>query len=508
MTRAALLMLVAVTALAADGYVAKVRLAHDHVTVEPGDDPDLQGNETTGDDLHGSSMVLDVSFAVGTRRVGWSRLNSYALGQLTGDLAGQPGSGKLDWDPSVVHGRDDAQAVFLHLAYAEVEGFGDAGAAAHLHLRGGRQFHWGLVGVTFDGATFGYDDGRFSAAARGGRRSGVYADLQDDPGIVAGADLAYEATSALLLRAEYMHFQRDLTLTARDRLYVEDSETIEVSVDAAEASAHFDATDALLLSARVSMVAPEVSHLRVGARYAFGRSAAIVDVDQKLGRDLFYDLAGGHGYTRGDRRTTYEASRLNMADRQPYTDVNLLVPLELTGWLTVEPSVGLHLGQGEAAASGPYDATHTRWALGVFALAPVSKGAAFEIDGRYDGTAYEREDGGHFADAAAGAETGSHVLSGGVRYTRGYPFRGLGPRLLGDRTVSFGVGGHLGMWTLDNRFIEAHDEVSGGVQLDLKWAFVDQVAARAAYEYARDSSVFARSVAPFHGVRLQLEGHL
>ncbi len=365
-----------------------------------------------------------------------------------------------------------------------------------------------MVGVTFDGGTLRYDDGSLVLAVRGGRRSGVYADLQDDPGFIVGADLAYDIKNTLLLRAEYMHFQRDLALTPRDRMYVLDAENAEISVDAVEAGLSFDATDELLLSARVGFVAPEISRIYVGARYAFGRSAALLDIVQKVGRDLFYDLAGGRGNTSGDRRSTYEALRLNIPDRQPHTDARLVVPIEITDWISVEPEGRAVINHGDADASSPFDADQLGWGLGVFALAPISTGAQLEIDGRYEGRSYTREDGAHFSDEVSGGETGSHAFSGGVRYVRGRPFRGLGSRFLGQRSISVGVGGYVEMWTLDNRVINSADESSSGYIADISWAPVDQATLRLAYEYATDSTVFARSVEPFHGVRVQLGGHL
>lgn len=490
-----------------EGVILRLGVGYEFVGTDNSGEPALQGHVP---ELRTTTQFLDADLALGTRGLGWRHLNSYALGTFVMDLQGPADDDELLAHGSAYHGFDGARAFLLHLAYAEIEGFTDAGAAARMHLRGGRQFHWGMVAVTFDGGTFGYDDGQLAAAVRFGRRSAVFDTTQDDPGLVGGATFAYDfgKGDGLLLRGEYIFFAREIELSAADRQYVKDVRAVDETIHAAELAAYYDITRDFLIQGRVDFVAPEVSHARAGIRWSFDTSTLFIDFDQKIGRDLFYDLAGGRGFERNDRRATYESLRLNIPDRQPYSDVRALLSWELAEAFALEPSIGGRKSYGEEAELSAYDADRLSWGLGAFSGLRIDKVSGLEIEGRYDGHYYGRADNGegHFFDTAAGAEVLAHELSAGLRYTRGSRF--VGNRILGNRVFTAGVSGFLEAFTLDNRYIEALDESLVGARLEADWAFSTYASVRAAYEFAKDSTVFARFVEPFHGVRVRVEGRL
>lgn len=496
-------------AAAQKSVIGRLDIGFEHVTGAASGDPDLQDNDP-GANLRESTQFLDVGLALGTRGLGYGPLNSYLLGQLRLDLGGEPGVDETIGHPTVLHSYGDARLLALHLAYAELAGFGTQGALQHMHLRAGRQFHWGgPLGVTFDGATLGYDDGALSVAVRGGRRAAVYNEIQDDPGVLAGLDVAYAlgGRQGLTLRGEYLFFTRELTLIDRDAaLLTGGEETVDYTVQLAAVGAYWDATRDVLLSLRASLVAPELSHLRAGLRWAFGRSALLVDVDQKIGRDLTYDIAAGRGLERRDRRTTYEALRLNIPDRQPYTDAQAVLELEVADGFVLVPEAGVRVVQADDEVRTPYDADQTRWGLGGYYDVPFDPQQGLELQVRYGGTRYDRAGEAHFADPAAGAERVAHEMSGAVRYARGR--RRVGNRILGTRIFSAGVNAYQEIWVLGNRFIDDTDELAGGIGIDARWTFTEWTAVRASYEFARDSTVFARWVEPFHAVRLELQGTL
>ena len=491
-----------------EGVILRADVGFQHVTTKASGDPDLQGNDP-GAALRDPTQFVDVGLAIGTRKLGYSPLNTYVLGQFLLDLGGTPKVDEAVGHPSVLHAYGDARRLALHLAYAELDGFTEGGALANLHLRAGRQFHWGPVGFTFDGATLAYDDGTLAVALRGGRRAGVFAEEQDDPGLLAGLDLAYAlgGRQGLSLRAEYLYFTRELTLDRRDTVrLVPGEETVDYTVHLAEVGAFYDITREVLVSLRASLVAPEVSHVRGALRWALGASTLLVDVDEKIGRDLSYDLAGGRGVVRRDRNTTYEALRLNIADRQPFTDGQATLELALTDGFNLVPQVGVRATHGEAANLTPYDANQVRWGLGGYYDLPFDAQSGLELELSYGGTRYDRTDEEHFDDAGAGGERVAHNISAGVRYARGR--RVVGNRVLGGRIFTAGIHAYQDIWVLGNRFIDDTDERAGGIGAQVQWAFTEWTSVRGAYEFARDSTVFSRWVEPFHGVRIALEGHL
>ncbi len=489
---------------AREGYMVKLDAAWDYTTTSASGEADLQGREYPEGALNTPTQVIDTKLALGARSLGWRHLNLYGLGGFYRELSGPA---ELEVHPEWAHAYEDSQRVLVHLAWAEADGFASQGLLSRLRLRGGRQSHWGLAPVTFDGAKAGYDNGRALFELYVGQRAGVYAEQQESPGIVAGLMGAYDF-GGLLLKVEWAHLQRELQLSERDARFVEGQRSVDLQVDAAEVGLIYDISTDTVVHAEASFVAPELSRVRGGVRWVFGSSLVQIELEQKLGRDLVYDLAGGYGYAVDDRRSTYEGLRLNLPDRQPYTAARAELSAEIADWLNLQPALGAQLSNGKDADRSPYDADQVWWGLGATALVDLGRDDALEIDGRYEGRGYSRDGGEHFADAAAGAEAGSHEASGGLRYTRGERFGGLGRRRLHRRSLEVGASGWWRFWLLENRFIEAHEDFASGFRADVRWQVLSQVAVKLSYELAKDSTVFTRSVGLFHGGRVQLEGGL
>src|SRR5574339_188077 len=76
------------------------------------------------DAIDEGNLFLDGSAALGTRAFLWPTLNIYGLGSGTFDLRGVPIAAEHS---SIAHRFDDARALLLHLAYAELEGITEQG---------------------------------------------------------------------------------------------------------------------------------------------------------------------------------------------------------------------------------------------------------------------------------------------------------------------------------------------------------------------------------------------
>jgi hypothetical protein len=262
--------------------------------------------------------------------------------------------------------------------------------------------------------------------------------------------------------------------------------------------------DDLILSAVAELTFPAISHVRAGAAFALGDVSVALDFDQKIGRDLFYDLAGGEGLFRRERRTTYETFRLNLIDPQPYSDLEAVVLIPL-GWLELEPRGGFRIVYGDEATSSPFDATHFRYALNAYGSFRIDEGNGFEAQLGYQGLAYLRGDDVNFRDRAAGGEDLSHEAIAGVRFVHGGGFRGK--RLIADRRLSIGAQGFARFTHFENRYLENEiDSGAYGVGADAQWQIARYVGVRAAYEVARDSSVYYDDLGVFHAVRVAVRG--
>src|SRR5262249_10652183 len=155
----------------------------------------------------------------------------------------------------------------LHLGYGELDGFSRDGALQHLKIRAGRQYHAGLAGVTFDGATAGWDDGELEISARVGQRAAVFDRTQPHPGFVAGGNARYRhdvgSKGLIDVGLEYLHFQRDVLLLMRDQPLAAGGTMIHTADDIGELRANLY-FGSLGLWGRLSYVNPQLSHARLG----------------------------------------------------------------------------------------------------------------------------------------------------------------------------------------------------------------------------------------------------
>jgi hypothetical protein len=511
----------------------------------PGISPDLP---LTGDNLRTDGGFLSGSAALGTRRILLPTLNTYAVFSGGYDLAGAPdtvASKTETWTDGtehrfVSHAFGDSQ-IFVQNAYAELEGLTETGMAANLSVRAGRQTHWGVGPVTFDGGTLAYDDGVFHAGVRGGQRAGIYDLVVDDPGVFVGGDVAYDLSPNLdvpiLLRAEYEYFAREVNLNAKEAERLGEP-SYDVTVGLAEVAGYVDLSEDMLLSLRVKITDAALSRARAGFRWSLGDSGVSVDLEQKIGEDVFFDLAGGKGLvgpnligSQGTPRTVQRAStletfRVNIPDLQPYTDLNVRVPIAVMDTLVIEPQAGVHYVEGETDMLSAYDATYYRYGINALFKGALSEKAGIEFEFDYLGRSFDRSDiGGEsgattgrlgmddqleglFTGVAAGPEISSHEVFFGARYNRGQRF--VSGRMLGNRNFSLRGGYFLRAYTLQNRRFDINEsqevaETMGGFNASAKWLFTDSTVLKAEYEFARDSNVFYSHMGDFQSVTGRVE---
>jgi hypothetical protein len=521
---------------AQDRVIFKFEGAYNYWSTSVGDfgSPQPRDEPFTDQNLRGNGSFVLGNAAIGSRRLLLPRLNTYLVVSGGYDVAGAPETSPVRETAQadgtehrfVTHAYGDGN-IFLQGAYAELEGFTDDGVGQKFSLRAGRQSHWGIGQVTFDGGTLNYNDGSLNIGVRGGQRSGQYDLTQDDPGLFAGVDVAYdlapELEVPLMLRAEYMFLSREIELTARDAV-ARGKDTDELTLGLASVAGYLDLGEDVLVSLRVKLTDTELSRARLGLRWGFGDSGLNVDLEQKIGEDVFFGLSGGKGYTVNQRlieatgtrevtrASTNEAFRLNIPDQQPYTDLNLRLPLAVTDTLTVEPLGGVHFVEGETTELSPYDATHYRFGVNVFLRSRINDTSGLELELDYLGRIYDREDidgeEGLFTDVAAGPETAAHEVYLGARYNVGERF--VHGRMLQRRKFSVGSGYFLRAYTLQNRRVDEEDskenaETLAGVSGDFIWAFSDYAALKAKYEFARDSNVFYSHLGDFHSVTGRVE---
>ena len=521
---------------ASDRVIFKFEGAYNYWTTSVGDfgAPQPRDEPFTDQNLRGNGSFVLGNAAIGSRRLILPRLNTYLVVSGGYDVAGAPDTSPVEATAQadgteqrfVTHALGDGH-LFLQNAYAELEGFTDEGIGQKFSLRAGRQSHWGIGQVTFDGGTLNYNDGSLNIGIRGGQRSGQYDLIQDDPGVFAGVDIAYdlapELDVPLLLRAEYMFLAREIELTERDAI-MHGKETDDLTLGMASVGGFLDVGEDVLLSLRLKVTDTALSRARLGLRWAFGDSGLNIDLEQKIGEDVFFGFSGGKGFTVNQRliettgtrevtrATTYEAARLNIPDQQPYTDLNVRLPLAVTDTLTVEPLGGVHYVVGETTELSPYDATHYRFGFNVFLRSKLNDTSGLELELDYLGRIYDREDidgeEGLFTDVAAGPETAAHEVFVGARYNMGERF--VHGRMLQRRKLSVGAGYFLRAYTLQNRRVDEEEskenaETLAGLSADFMWAFTDYTSLRGKYEFARDSNIFYSHLGEFHSVTGRLE---
>lgn len=457
-------------------------------------------------DPHTPLATFEFEAALGTRGLGLPGLGTYLLGELHQDLDGGPPAGAaLGW-PRLTDGRDDGRLIALHLAYGELDGFTTTGALSRLHLRAGRQFHWGLVPVTFDGGSVGYDGDDLALGLRVGRRAAVYAGPTDDDGLLAGADasVVIGGRRGLRLRAEYLLYHRTLTLVGQDARFVE-AETVEDTLHLGRLAARYTPDRALAAGLAATLAAGELGHLDADLRYAAGPFALQVDARQKVGRDLVYDLALGLSHHHRGHPTTHETLRLNLPEPGPYTRVDLTAEWALGPELFIVPELGGRHTWADPAERTLYDVDHLRWALGVHGAAPLGPADGLELRLRYEGTTWgEARDTGYFAGPTAGGERGAHGVDAELRYTRGT--RRIGGRLLAGRSLDVGVRAGLDHWTLRSRYGPDRTDLAYGAGLDGRVAIGEHLALRASYQFTKDTTYTRRWLDPLHGARIGVDG--
>lgn len=475
---------------------------------------------------------IDAQRADTTRITGDLRLGARtgfglaAYTAITGaaDPAGRPALRAAELDPTdaalhrqLIHPYGDAFG-FIHLAWAELEGLGRGDLARALTLRAGRQFHWGARGVTFDGVKLGFTSEAITLELHGGRRAGVYALDQDDPGLVAGARMLVDFSRGdgppLSLRAEYQLLQRTLDLDPIGAYRYDAAALpgpIDQSLGLGELALWYDVDRDLLLELRLEILDALPSHLRAGARWVIGNTLLTLDLDQKVGEDAPYDLAAGRSLTALDPRldldrpTTLEALRLNIPDRQPYTDLAARLTIEpLPGW-AIEPHARAHIVHADPIDRTAWDADHYDLGLAASGALTLTPTTALELEASYDATLYDRDAIGPIAlldDVAAAPEGDRHAIAAGIRYAAvDTPTRGR--RLLTARWLTLGLGGAWTRYGFGGRYLDAGSEALLALRTEAILR-LGAVTVDGRYEYARDASVAMAWLGDVHFARLRV----
>lgn len=478
----------------------------------------------TGDQIRSGNTILDGNLAFGTRHMLLPTLNSYVLLQGATDLRGLPtvsapellqGDERPSVQPSVYHGFRNGRAFLFHLGYAELDGLTREGLLSGLKLRAGRQFHWGVAPVTFDGATIGFDYEGFEAYVRAGQRSGVFDTTTDDYdaqslGLLVGGNAGYTYASGdfhLRVRGEYVYFARTLGLIPRDAIR-EGTDSVKLESNLAVVSVTVQPMQALDVTARVHMALPDLSRVELHGNLQLDRTLVTLDFTQRVGRDVFYDLAGGRGFSRDARERTYESLRLNVPNKQPYSDLKAAVLFDLASWLEIGPSVGGRFVWADQEERTPFDANRVVLGLSAQSRFRLSERTGIELSGEYLGILYDRRADvtmGIFDDVSMGGEKYLHDLSVSLRYVRGT--RAIAGRMLSQQNLNVGLFGYLTTATLDSRYVESSaTEVSGGGGIDARVGLTRFVEVRGAYEFVRDSNILYSELGGFHLIKTSLEG--
>ncbi len=482
--------------------------------------PDSLGLVPADDDVRAHTGFVLGDVRLGT--VGRSGVNTYAMATGAFNPDGQPdqvareataNDAAMHRHPADPYG---GAALFVHQAYGEIDGFTTAGAAARMHLRAGRHHHLGLRAITFDGATLGYRGEVVDVALRGGRRSGVFADLQRDPGLFGAAslraDLARNGGPPVLIRGEIMALTRQIDLDGPGDRRLGFGDTADVRAMIGDLGLDVDLSTDVLLSLSAEFAEAVPGHIRGRLLWSSaGGHALRVHLDQKIGADLPYDLAMGRGIRVRDQRTgltrrsTHEVFRLNIPDRQAYTDVEAGFLAQLAPWLSVEPELMAHVVLADAEDRSAYDADQLGWGLVAAADTALTPLSGLEAELAYRGRQTTRTGdtvAGLVTDVGAGAEGQVHEAEVSLRYTRADQPSRL-RRMLAGRWLTLEVGGFVRRTTLENRYLTADEQLVGG-QLRARLKLANRWTLDGRYEAATASDVTLAELSTYHTARLRV----
>ncbi|MEQ9500258.1 MAG: hypothetical protein RIT81_25515 [Deltaproteobacteria bacterium] len=483
-----------------------------------------EGTNAAGVEIPPDTLRDSTNFVIGDLRIGsrgllYQPLSTYAMATGGLNLAGAPATVALEEvianDAAVhptIYDPYGGQQVFLRLAYAELDGLTERGALSQIYVRAGRQFHWGVAPVTFDGATLAFDSGLLRASGWFGQRAGVFEAFQPSPGIVGGASAHLDFDDLdvpLLIRAEYTFARRSIALDPRDTANLGLNELTATS-HLGRVSAFYDVTRDLLLQARVDTLDQDITRARLGVRYLNVLGALSVDLDQKIGEEAIYAVSGMRTITVRDQRTqlarpaVVEAFRLGMTDRSAYTHLDARFAIEILPWLEIEPTGVAHVVYGDPDTLTPWDASFYGLGLGVYSRHRLDDSAGLEVDFRYDGRLYDRDvDGlGLYTDAGAGPEKLANEFTLGVSYA--LATRAVGKRMLQRRWLKLGVAGTVLLYDLAT----PHEDDIGqdsmfGASASAEWVPNDYVSLALRYEMAVDSSLFLPELGAIHELFLR-----
>ncbi|MEO1232784.1 MAG: hypothetical protein AAFZ18_28200, partial [Myxococcota bacterium] len=429
---------------------------------------DTNGLVPSDDTLGTSNVLFSTTLAGGAYGLGLSSLEVYGLGSGRWDFA-DAGTTGLFVHPDLVHRREGASTLWLQSAYAGLTGLASEGLLSHVHVRAGRQFHQvERLGMNFDGVTLGFDNGALSFSGRVGTRSATYDRTHGltEPfggGLVAGGQVGYDFRAQDIpfgVEAEVLHHSRNVRLIPREAEVFAEPQEVSGEITMARLAFDWQPSTSFFIHGYAIAALPTLSHIVVYGQYALSSETVLtVQFYQKVERGILYDIASLRGIERRGRRTTYESLRLNLVDRQPYSDLeaSLLVPLGDVLWL--DGRLGGRLGLGDETERTVYDASQARYGLDLVARIPLSRSLVLESTVGGDGWLYMRPDGiedATFRGLGAGGET--FVQEGRVDVQLVSAGRRVGRRMLGPRRFSVSGTGFFRYAELDNQFLQDEEE--------------------------------------------------
>jgi hypothetical protein len=427
-------------------------------------DPDRRGFVDSRQRVLGDAVL-------GSRGVLLPSLTTYFLSQYSLDTVGGSRFAALN----NVYDTRDGRALFVHAAYAEVDGYGTEGSALHkVFVRAGRQFRYGGARyvANFDGVTAGYDDVGYEISGFVGQRVSLF--FADEPGILGGAGIK-------LRGKELLNVPVDLTA---------DYLSFDGSVQYLELACRYDVNYSLYLRAVDPGDGMGVGRLGFRGRHAVSERLFITGQIERLQvKEVAYDILN--------------PSAVDVVNVEQEIGIGLSPPgdslrVGATVMALISPTLEVY---GFGRANLPGSESRSSFAnnygeVGAAARSPL--GVQGHVSGQYKLRVHAVDDAGTaagslFDDTRNFGVRQFHELSAEARYS-----------LSGLKTSVTG-GGYLRVYSFRTPYAEIDSDGRGGLRFDADYRLSGQTRIKAAGELAQPSPGLAPEIGVLTSVRLFAE---